>query len=122
MITRQEKEVLRVEYEIRRDWIEKMNKILGYDNSDGFHSEPDPFTIAENIVNDYQAMDRRVAQCEYAVELLTWFQSNRYAHLIHRHDGSFRAVDEALNVSWETDRLELLASLIKDNPVTERAP
>lgn len=62
------------------------------------------------------------AQCEYAMELFTWFQSKKYTHLVHRHDGSFRAVDESLNVSWETDRFELLADLIKKNPVTEVAP
>lgn len=43
-------ESLTVEYESRAIWIAQMNAILGYDNSDGFHSQPGPFEIAENLV------------------------------------------------------------------------
>lgn len=42
---------LEAEIEMRSDWIAKMNAILGYDNSDGFHSSPDPFEIAQSLVN-----------------------------------------------------------------------
>lgn len=45
-----ERDALKVEYESRALWIERMNKILGYDNSDGFHSEPDPHTLAEQLI------------------------------------------------------------------------
>lgn len=44
-----ERDELKVEYESRVIWIRDMNKILGYDNSDGFHSCPDPHTIAINL-------------------------------------------------------------------------
>jgi hypothetical protein len=38
------------EYLSRAEWIKEMNKILGYDNSDGFHSEPSPHQMATNLV------------------------------------------------------------------------
>jgi len=44
-----ERDALRIEYEIRAEWIARMNAILGYDNTDGFHSEPDPFAIAAEL-------------------------------------------------------------------------
>lgn len=71
---------------------------------------------------DFNAIQRRLEQCEMATELITWLQSSKYRHLIHRHDGSFRASDERMNVTWTTDRIDQLYALIKANPVTERAP
>lgn len=44
-----ERDALRIEYESRAHWIAEMNAILGYDNSDGKHSEPDPFEIATEL-------------------------------------------------------------------------
>lgn len=44
-----ERDALRIEYESRAKWIADMNAILGYDNSDGMHSEPDPFQIATEL-------------------------------------------------------------------------
>jgi hypothetical protein len=44
-----ERDALKVEYESRAIWIDKMNKILGYDNSDGFHSSPSPHELAEAL-------------------------------------------------------------------------
>lgn len=49
----QERDALRVEYESRAAWIAEMNRILGYDNSDGFHSEPDPHTLARQLVAEW---------------------------------------------------------------------
>jgi hypothetical protein len=46
---RQERDALKVEYESRAIWIAEMNKILGYDNTDGMHSEPTPFEIAKQL-------------------------------------------------------------------------
>lgn len=43
-------ESVQAELDMRIDWIEHMNRILGYDNSDGFHSSPGPFEIAQNLV------------------------------------------------------------------------
>jgi len=44
--------MLLAEVESRAVWIDEMCKILGYDNSDGFHSEPDPHAIARMLVNE----------------------------------------------------------------------
>jgi hypothetical protein len=76
-------------------------------------------SIAES---DFGMLERRCAQLETFGELMTWLQAGKYRHLIHRHDGAIRAVDEALNVSWESDNWSELYALIKANPVTERAP
>jgi len=48
-VLRKERDALKVEYDSRAAWIAEMNAILGYDNSDGFHSEPDPFQIAATL-------------------------------------------------------------------------
>lgn len=61
-------------------------------------------------------------ESESLAELVRWLMQGKYRHLIHRHDGCFRAVDETLNVFWESDRIESLMQLIKSNPVTTRAP
>jgi len=50
-LTRQ-RDAYKVEYESRAIWIEKMNAILGYDNSDGFHSSPTPHEIAQRMKDD----------------------------------------------------------------------
>lgn len=52
-----ERDALKVEYESRVHWIAKMCKILGYDNNDGFHSDPCPHTIAERLVAESKAKD-----------------------------------------------------------------
>ncbi len=41
-----ERDVFKIEYESRVIFMDKLFAIIGYDNSDGFHSEPDPFAIA----------------------------------------------------------------------------
>lgn len=50
-LTRQ-RDAYKVEYESRAIWIEKMNAILGYDNSDGFHGSPCPHEIAQRMKDD----------------------------------------------------------------------
>jgi len=50
---------LQVEYESRAIWIARMNAILGHDNADGFHSEPDPFEIATAMVELLDRMPHR---------------------------------------------------------------
>lgn len=47
-----ERDALKVEYESRALWIAEMNAILGYDNSDGFHSTPSPHEIAKQLVQE----------------------------------------------------------------------
>jgi len=55
-----ERDALQIEYESRAIWIAEMCAILGYQNEDGFHSEPDPFTIARSLVADRDALLARV--------------------------------------------------------------
>lgn len=43
------KKTMEIEIASRGAWIQKMNTILGYDNSDGFHSEPCPNDIAREL-------------------------------------------------------------------------
>lgn len=52
---------LQIEYESRVAWIDKMNGILGYDNTDGFHSAPDPHELAGTYV-------RLLAGCYHAIK------------------------------------------------------
>lgn len=104
-----------MEYEIRVDWIEQMNAILGYDNSDGFHSEPDPHTIAKGMVSTIGMLERRVHGLESILDLMFWFQVATYRHLIHRHDGTFRAVDESTKEEWNTTNIHELIHMINDN-------
>lgn len=54
--------------------------------------------------------------------LLMWLKAGKYRSIQHRHDGTFRACDESLNVSWTSDKLETLPQLILAHPATERAP
>lgn len=68
---KRECDALRSEYESRAIWIAKMNKILGYDNTDGFHSEPDPHTIAQNLAQENAALRKRVEEMEAEVVKLT---------------------------------------------------
>lgn len=52
------KKTMEIEIANRGVWIQKMNTILGYDNSDGFHSEPCPHDIARELrrfVQDFHA-------------------------------------------------------------------
>ena len=55
----QERNDLKVEYELRVTWIAEMNKILGYDNSDGMHSEPTPFEIAKRLRTENEQLQKR---------------------------------------------------------------
>lgn len=57
-----ESEMWRVENESRALWISKMNAVLGYDNSDGFHSEPNPHTIAQSLQSDLARVQRESAE------------------------------------------------------------
>jgi len=72
-----ESDALRVEYESRAAWISDMNQILGYDNSDGFHSEPDPKTIARNLVIDNQRL------LEALKDIATNYDHDGDAHKYH---------------------------------------
>lgn len=53
-----ERDALKIEYESRAIWIRQMNDILGYNNDDGFHSEPDPFTIAKSLRQRIEQLEK----------------------------------------------------------------
>lgn len=57
-----ERDSLRVEYESRAIWIKQMCDILGYNNDDGFHSEPTPFEIAKTLTTQHDAALARVKE------------------------------------------------------------
>lgn len=44
-----EQDTMKIEIASRGEWIRKMNEILGYDNSDGAHSEPCPHDLAKEL-------------------------------------------------------------------------
>jgi len=48
---REEVQFWETENESRAIWIRKMCKLIGYDNSDGFHSKPDPFEIVAKLLS-----------------------------------------------------------------------
>ena len=55
-----ERDGYKVEYESRAIWIAQMNAILGYNNEDGFHSEPAPHAIAKNLVSERDTLAAEV--------------------------------------------------------------
>lgn len=59
-----ERDALKVEYESRAEWISKMNSILGYDNSDGFYSEPSPEKLAAEAIADKHRLDKLGEYCQ----------------------------------------------------------
>ncbi len=52
-----ERDALKIEYESRAIFMDKLFAIIGYDNSDGFHSEPDPIAIAIALRADAARLD-----------------------------------------------------------------
>jgi hypothetical protein len=65
---KREREMFKIENESRVIWIEKMSKILGHDNSDGFHSDPCPHTIAERLVSQRDALAAKVRELRESLE------------------------------------------------------
>lgn len=61
-------ELWRAENDSRSAWIQTMNKILGYDNADGFHSEPDPFQIAQNQKKELTRLNELVENVKVALK------------------------------------------------------
>jgi hypothetical protein len=64
----------------------------------------------------------RLAQIETLAALTTWIQAGKYRSITHRHTGTFKAVDQSLNVWWEADTLESLLEGIQRNKPIEVAP
>jgi hypothetical protein len=60
-----------------------------------------------------------------AREVIEWIQAGKYRSIQHRHDGSFRLVNEALNIDANGDSLESIVNCEfwpKFRDCTERAP
>lgn len=64
----------------------------------------------------FEQMERRLHHVESLLGLLTWLQSSKYRVLMHRHDGSFRAVDESLKRVWEDSTVDGLEKAIQEEP------
>lgn len=80
--------------------------------------------LADERESDYGMMQREVERRDVQTGLIHWLQSEKYRVLMHRHNGIFRAVDEAYNVYWEADTLERLLESLRDpkcQPI-EKAP
>ncbi len=121
------------ELEMRVDWIKRMCAILGYDNTDGFHSSPDPFELAQDLKETERDADiaignlaSRNAKLQTEVEALKqdgcaaqvgkWLQASKYRTVCHRHNGVFVAADEAENKMMRADTLPLLADALMNWP------
>ena len=137
-----ERDALRVEYEIRRDWIANLCSIIGYDNYDGKHGRPDPF----EIVRELQRLAVFGAQWETDSSLEKWFPfsakeleelrlktiqpdefgchkhvaqwlaAGTYRTLCHRHDGTFVAGDESERLMMRADTIPLLSDSLLNWP------
>lgn len=78
----------------------------------------------ESLEKDLESMQREVGRRDMQAGLIQWLQSGKYRVLMQRHDGTFRAVDEAYNTFWEADTLESLLEILNDptNQPVEKAP
>lgn len=61
----------------------------------------------------FEQMERRLHHVESLVGLVVWLQAGKYRTVMHRHDGSFRAIDEALKHIWDASTTESLEQAIK---------
>lgn len=64
----------------------------------------------------FEQIERRLHQAESLLSLVVWLQASKYRVLMHRHDGSFRAVDESVKRIWEDSTIEGLEKAIKEEP------
>lgn len=71
---------------------------------------------AKGFRKSFEQMERRLAHVESLLGLITWLQSNKYRVLMHRHDGNFRAIDEASGAEWNADSLNDLEASIHIEP------
>jgi hypothetical protein len=79
-------------------------------------------TQAAAFEADYNAMQRECSRVAILADLMTWVQAGKYRSITHRHTGTFRANDQAFNVSWEADTLQGLLNCLNEHVPTERAP
>lgn len=66
----------------------------------------------EKAVAHIESMERRLAQHEVLIGLMTWLQASKYRSIQHRHTGDFRALDESTNQEWNAERFDTLYNLI----------
>jgi len=65
-----ERDTMKIEIESRGEWIRKMNEILGYDNSDGIHSEPTPHDLAKELRKFVQDVEESNLPENWALKVL----------------------------------------------------
>jgi len=81
----QERDALHVEYESRAIWIREMNQILGYDNTDGYHSEPAPHEIATDLVAERDTLRDKLHAAEADKERMEAIEAQKM--LVMEDDG-----------------------------------
>ena len=97
---RQERDALKVEYESRAIWIAEMNKILGYDNSDGMYSGPDPFEIAMQLRQRVKELETMVKnECRDWAETDTYCKkaANTVLGDVEKDEPDFVAVEQVVD-------------------------
>lgn len=60
-------EVAEIEIASRVEWIRKLQTAIGYDNSDGKHSQPDPIEMAETMkqrISTLEAQLKEALKCQ----------------------------------------------------------
>lgn len=63
---------LQIECESRVTWIKQMCDILGYNNDDGFHSDPNPFTIAKSLKQNTERLQNQQKILVDAIKGAIW--------------------------------------------------
>ncbi len=102
-----ERDALKIEYESRVIWIKKMNDILGYDNSDGFHSEPDPFEIARNLKAERDRLKQRVDELQDKRDLgfeVVAMERDRLQEWRDSVSGAIKNIPEFHSGEWGGDK------------------
>lgn len=73
---------------------------------------------AKGFRKSFEQMERRLHHLESIISAYIWLQSATYRVIMHRHTGTFRAIDEAQGLVWEADNLEELDNAIKTHTGT----
>jgi hypothetical protein len=77
------------------------------------------------LVNRCIGADATISRLHKENAVTKWLQDGKYRTIIHRHDGTFRLVNNAMNIHADGDSLELIVNCEywpKFRDCTERAP
>lgn len=97
-----------------------MNPKLAKFAMDASNSTPDDAIYIEGFNKGLMLAEDVLLDQDTADFFYKWITSGTYLSLIHRHDGTFRAVDESNGHSWNADGLDDLKQLIEFNPTPPR--